>query len=294
MQHSPPSCWITHITGTRTVITALSHSPLPPPSPPSPASLILSWVFYFDTFTRFSLRHWRTESIRATAMELGFDSQGEKACALQYIIAKHSFAQEVKGVEAFAHPLVRLVAQVLSIRMGAEEAGWFDEGYQKGLDALRAGLEGFDVEGHGDVPGSDKPSNDNDHDHDHDTTHLQLLRLSALIYLERISRSFSGASPQLSSYLATALSLISTLDFMPAHFTLFVIGCEARTDEERGVLLSFFARMQTRPHLISLFQVKSLVESAWIQQDLDLEGGLGYLHKLNLVLSSRDVVPSFM
>ncbi|KAF1841919.1 uncharacterized protein K460DRAFT_358611 [Cucurbitaria berberidis CBS 394.84] len=59
------------------------------------ASIILGWVYYFDVLTRFSIRHWRTESIQSTAVELGLNTSGSSACAMQYLIARKSFAREI-------------------------------------------------------------------------------------------------------------------------------------------------------------------------------------------------------
>jgi hypothetical protein len=75
---------------------------------------------------------------------------------------------------------------------------------------------------------------------------------------------------------------------------MFVIGCEAHTDEERLVMLDFFTRLEQVPHLNSLLEAKGLVQTAWIQHDLGVEGELEYIHKVNLVMSSRDVIPSFI
>jgi hypothetical protein len=75
---------------------------------------------------------------------------------------------------------------------------------------------------------------------------------------------------------------------------MFVVGCEAHTDEERLVMLDFFTRLEQVHHLNSLLEAKGMIQTAWIQHDLGAEGELEYIHKVNLVMSSRDVIPSFI
>jgi hypothetical protein len=75
---------------------------------------------------------------------------------------------------------------------------------------------------------------------------------------------------------------------------MFIVGCEVLTDEERLIILDFFTRLEQGSHLSSSLEAKGMIQTAWIQHDLGVEGELEYIHKINLVMSSRDVIPSFV
>ena len=227
------------------------------------------------------MRHWRTESIKATALELGFDSRGAEDCALQYLIARTSFATEIPNLPAHGHPLIRLIARVFETILYSADPHYHTTEYQQSLDELRSDLENIPL-----ISQDEKISKE-------DTATLELTRLATLVYLERVSRNFSGQSAQIALWTKAAQPLLARLDTLPCPFSLFVFGCEAHTDEDRIILLNFFTKIERTRHFNVLFEVKGLIQTAWIQHDLAVDRELEYIHKLNLVLSSRNVVPSF-
>lgn len=251
------------------------------------ASLILGWVYYFDVMARFSFRHWRTDHIKAHVKELGFDARGSEICGLQYILAQASFIRGVPGIAAHSHPLVRLLAEVSEIGMYSSDPGYLSIEYQRHLDSLRERLESVSL-----VPTS---LEDVSRETIQRELHLlALMRLAGLIYLERVSRNFSGRSDKLDGWTRQALSILTGLESCLSPFALFIVSSELNADEDRMVILNLYERMERRPHLKSVMEVKSLIQTAWNQQDLADEGGLEYIHKLNLVMSSRDVIPSLI
>lgn len=278
------SAWVGYISGVKQVIDAFkSHQT----STHHRASIVLGWVYYFDVMTRFSFRHWRTEQIRAIANELGFSPNGSQTCALQYLLARASFAQGVPNIAAHAHPVVALLAEVTYTSMYSSEPGYASTEYQCHLENLRLRLE--DV--------SPKLSDSQDMAPDEvsqSETLLELARLAGMIYLERVSRNLSGPSAKIESWTRQALDMISGLDTCHCPMALFFIGCEVATDEDRMIILDMYARMEARPHLQHSLEVRSLIQTAWNQQDLAENGARDYIHMLNLIMSSRDVVPRLM
>jgi hypothetical protein len=251
------------------------------------ASIVLGWAYYFDIMARFSFRHWRTEHIKAHADELGFDPRGSQICAMQYALARASFLRGIPGISAHAHPVVRLLAEVSEIGIYSSDPGYLSIEYQRHLDDLRLALEnvssypvGLDALSHQGV--------------DHEQHLLEISRLAGLIYLERVSRNFSGQSTKLESWTRQALSILAQLESCLCSFALFIISCELVKDEDRMIVLNVFARMEKGPHLNSILETRSLIQTAWNQQDLAEDGGLEYIHKLNLVMSSRDIIPSLI
>ncbi|OAG16232.1 hypothetical protein CC77DRAFT_1024123 [Alternaria alternata] len=270
--------WIGHLCGARNIVPTVDKKAH---SVGSDEAIILGWLYYFVTFTRFSFRHWRTYMIRATSHELGFKAANH-TCSVQYRIARIAFAEDMSSIAIYAHPLLQLLAEVFETRLYASDPLYHSNDYQQSLNDLKSRLNGVDLvtrdeEGEGDKYYC-----------------LQFTRLAGLIYLERVSRNFSGQSIRLDHWKQDALCILAKLKTSPPSFTMFVIGCEAHTDEERLVMLDFFTRLEQVPHLNSLLEAKGLVQTAWIQHDLGVEGELEYIHKVNLVMSSRDVIPSFI
>ena len=244
---------------------------------------ILGWVYYFDVMARFSYRHWRTEHVRAIVDALGSDSNGSGSCRIQSLLARGSFARRVPNISVHAHPVVRLLAEVADTALYSTDPRYLSIEYQQHLDELRSSLEN--------VSPRSKPSPDG---LDSTERPLELTRLAGLIHLERISRNFSGQSAVIESWTTQALSIIAQLDSCLCPFALFIVGCETDKDADRMIILDLYARMETRPYLKSFMEGRALIQTAWNMQDLAEDGELEYIQKLNIVMSSRDVVPSLI
>lgn len=270
--------WIGHLCGARNVLPTVEQKSY---HIGSDAAVMLEWLYHFVVFTRFSFRHWRTYMIRSTSQELGINGASPH-CVMQYRVARTLFAKNMAAISTFVHPVVQLLANVLDTRLYASDPHYHSVEYQQSLNDLKVRLSDIDVT-------TEKDREDNDQSHC-----LRFTRLAGLIYLERVSRNFSGQSTKLDSWKKDALSILANLNTYPPSFTILIIGCETHTDEERMVMLDFFTRLERAPHLNSLLEAKGLVQTAWIQHDLGVEGELDYIHKLNLVMSSRNVIPSLM
>jgi hypothetical protein len=60
------------------------------------------------------------------------------------------------------------------------------------------------------------------------------------------------------------------------------------------VVLKFYVKMEANPHLRSFTMTRSLIETAWNQQDLAQDEQFEYVRNINLVLSSRDILPALV
>ncbi|RYN42116.1 hypothetical protein AA0112_g2031 [Alternaria arborescens] len=270
--------WIGHLCGARNIVPTVDKKAH---SVESDAATILGWLYYFVTFTRFSFRHWRTYMIRSTSHELGFKAANH-TCAVQYRIARIAFAEDMSSIATYSHPLLQLLAEVFETRLYASDPLYHSNDYQQSLNDLKSRLNGIDLVTPDEEGESDK------------YYCLEFTRLAGLIYLERVSRNFSGQSTQLDHWKEDALCILAKLNTYPSSFAMFIIGCEAHTDEERLIILDFFTRLEQGSHLSSSLEAKGMIQTAWIQHDLGVEGELEYIHKINLVMSSRDVIPSFV
>lgn len=244
-------------------------------------SLILAWSFHFDVMSQFSLRHWRTELIKFTVKELAFFPKSYE-CGYQCILARTSFARQLPYIKVHAHPITQLLARVFETNLYSSDPQYHTVEYQQSLDDLSHELETATISS---IEGDQE---------DDDIQHMEIARLAALVYHERVSRNFSGHSDRITTWITKAHATLRKVKNFPCFFALFVIGCETHEDEERVRFLDFFARLEEAPHLNRVTDIKGLIQSAWIQHDLASDEQLEYLSKINLVLSSRNVLPSFM
>lgn len=278
------SQWIGHVCCTQGVIRALKKQMH---KPGSDSSIILGWAFYYDTLARFSIRHWRTPTIRHIAAELGFDPKGSRFCAAQYLLARTSFALELPDISFHAPPVILLLSEACQSSLVPEDPRYHQVEYREKLNDLASRLEKL-------------PEHTAKADSfiqllgDDGSKALDLFRLATLIYLERASQNFSGQSSKIDGWIAQGFRILDSLDACRYLFPLFIIGCEARSDGQRLKLMRLLARTSEKPHFHHLQLVQTLLQTAWVQDDLEMGGDVDYVRKLNLVISSSNVVPGFV
>jgi hypothetical protein len=121
----------------------------------------------------------------------------------------------------------------------------------------------------------------------------ELYRLAALIYLERVGRGSSRFSPAVKTYLDNAFTILTQLDICERPFPLFIVGCEARSDSHRKQVLNVIQRTKKFRKCGNLMSTKSLIQAAWIQEDLHRETEMSCYTKYSAVVSSFEDLPSF-
>lgn len=125
-------------------------------------------------------------------------------------------------------------------------------------------------------------------------TTIELFKLAALIYLKRASRNFSGTSSQIDAMVQRAYAFLDDLEAFNPVFPLLIIGCEARTDEQRMKILEHVDRAMKTSSLMSLHGLQNILQQIWIQDDLAVDYELDYLNKLDAVIASHQIMPSFV
>jgi len=123
---------------------------------------------------------------------------------------------------------------------------------------------------------------------------MELFKLAALIYLKRASRNFSGTSPRIDAMVEKAYILLDDLETFNLAFPLLIIGCEARTDEHRMRILEHIARAMKISSFRSLHGLQKILQQIWVQDDLAVDYELGYVNRLDAVISSYQIMPSFV
>lgn len=74
---------------------------------------------------------------------------------------------------------------------------------------------------------------------------------------------------------------------------MFVLGCEARTDEQRGVILSIMEGTERTAASRSLNYLRRILNALWAQDDL-AEQELDRREKLGAIFSHCAILPTFV
>ncbi|KAI0968310.1 fungal-specific transcription factor domain-containing protein [Xylaria arbuscula] len=136
--------------------------------------------------------------------------------------------------------------------------------------------------------------------HDSDENSQLVTELFTLALLVYLGRATSDLLPELvdktEKHIKKAFSIFPSLEYCDRQFPLFVLGCEARTEVDRTAFLDLVSRTQRRSQASPLIQVETLVKASWAQSDLADHAGLdfGYVEKLNALISSCKVIPTFV
>ncbi|KFY12546.1 hypothetical protein V492_03819 [Pseudogymnoascus sp. VKM F-4246] len=273
------SGWVGHICGAKGVITAVQGQRY---VPGSDMSVILGWIYYYDVMARFSIRHWRVNMLQEASCD---NTWPPDLCEMQFVFARISFAKQIPDISSHCHQIIQLLYEVCNTLLYPWGPQYHDDEYRKSLDELELRLtKSVSLTGEATSQGVIKET----------SAVLELFRLSTLVYLERASRNFSGQSTKLDQWVEDSFSILTNLNACQHPFPLFILGCEARTDSRRIAILGLIAKTEEHLHVRSLQEVKELIQSMWVQEDLDVNGEIGFIRKLNLVLSSNGVVPGFV
>lgn len=122
---------------------------------------------------------------------------------------------------------------------------------------------------------------------------VKLYRLAVLICLHRGTEDILGFTAMTERYLDEAFETFASLDTCERQFPLFILGAEARTEEERAVVLALMSRTETRRSSRQLTYVRVLVNAVWTQEDLSSKP-LNYREKITAVINTYSTIPSLV
>jgi hypothetical protein len=91
-----------------------------------------------------------------------------------------------------------------------------------------------------------------------------------------------------------AFTIFETLKSCPRQGPLFILGCEARSDEDRCIILELIDRTENSVSSRSTFIVKALTKAVWVQDDLAGDRELDYREKIDAIVSVCSLLPTFV
>lgn len=126
-----------------------------------------------------------------------------------------------------------------------------------------------------------------------------MYQISTLIYLSRATgaRAGSGGGGGRLGNLARSIMDSHTARTRCHHmFPLFILACEARTEEQRAAILDLIHHMEQPSNAGRIELLRHEIQAVWVQLDLyqDVDLLEDYLGLMSAVVSSSRTLPSFV
>ncbi|KAK4061986.1 transcriptional regulator family: Fungal Specific TF [Trichoderma aggressivum f. europaeum] len=233
---------------------------------------LLDWIYYLDVMSWFVMRHWRHPSTlpHSTTDKISL-SRGKSPLLLN----RHTSIRTV----------LEPIAAVCDILVEPHDPRAQAIEYQSRLCSLESTLINDSV-AKTTTPGSDEGE---------DIIVAELYQLATLVYLLNGSSSSRIPDHQLDGLIDRGFCLIRKLRTCERCFPLLILGSEARTDEERMLLLELIHKTGAKHNESSLMRVRAGLEMVWSQRDLEADedeySELSYLHRLDTVIGSSCTLP---
>lgn len=123
---------------------------------------------------------------------------------------------------------------------------------------------------------------------------LEFYRLAMLVYLDRASKTQSGHRAKTQKQIGRAFTIIPKLGSCARQFPIFIIGCEARNDEQRAMVLDLLERTVKCVDSRKFTHTRLLLQAMWAQEDLAVGDRMDYGERLSSVISCCRIMPTFM
>jgi hypothetical protein len=242
-------------------------------------NLLMTWVYYHDVMKQFSIRHWNTGARGKLADSLSQPQIQDrpKQISRDDIISCNAPLPSTPWITAILKLMSELCDAVptkpLLKTMNREEL----DAYTNRIRILDWRIRSIPI------PSPTEQT----------SARVRIYQLAMLIYLNRVTENMLNQASKIQEYIDDAFTLLDELDSCKPHFPMYVIGWEARTDEQRTTVLQLLERNKRDPSSRSLFHVEALVQAGWAQDDLS-DTELNYWDKVTTLVSVCSTMPSFV
>ncbi|KAJ3541913.1 hypothetical protein NM208_g4379 [Fusarium decemcellulare] len=190
---------------------------------------LIEWVSYHDALSRFTMRHWRHRSVLTKARnERCLEDRGSQYHGLP------KFKSPICNPSP-AHPILNLLSEICDTLVDPWDPQSRDQDYMDRLQALEKRIRtlpnGDSTQG---VPTKAF------------SVSVELYRLSTLIYLVRASGNRWETSVNLALLIDRAFAIPIKAPTCDHFFPLFILACEATTDERRTAILNLIDRNEKK------------------------------------------------
>ncbi|KAI1762882.1 fungal-specific transcription factor domain-containing protein [Hypoxylon sp. FL1150] len=243
---------------------------------------LLNWVYFHDALSRFPVHHWQHASLTREAP----DSNNLKLRGVQYPpLARHRPALPPPNP---SYAILNILSEACDTLLDPRDPASRSEEYQGRLRALERRVENVHTTQVWARPDST--------DSGDTALAVEVWQAATRVYLARATRSPWEVPADLEALIDKAFAGPVVNCVCPHFFPLFVIACEARTDDRRMAILRLIDSTEGSLHVRSRTWLKELIQSVWVHQDLheDTELLVNYVDVVSDLISSSTYVPSFV
>ncbi|KAF5624143.1 protoporphyrinogen oxidase [Fusarium sp. NRRL 25303] len=186
------------------------------------ASLV-GWVHYYNTLSRFSLRHWQPHVM--------LDSD-DAADSFHPVVCGNGQPESLTGAP---HEILYLLSEAFNAATVPSDPRYETKAHRSHLETLDWKLRNLEKKG---------PDNNASAHTAHPAFDLvvELYRLSTLIYLRRASAGILSLDQKFTTWVGQAFELLERLPACQWPFPLLIFGCEAESDRQRMIILDVMDR----------------------------------------------------
>ncbi|KAI8965609.1 fungal-specific transcription factor domain-containing protein [Daldinia sp. FL1419] len=251
--------WMWYLSGVKNIIKTVALDKYPQSSD---LAMLLDWVYYYDILARFTLRHWNKENTESIS-----SVRAEPSHTPPPALATMALLSEVCDAVSSKPPN----------RMSVENV----DDYKSFLKILDWRIRNMPMQ---------TAAND-----DADTPLImELYQLAMLVYLNQASGDLlNQTSTRTQHYIDKAFVIFSQLESCVRQFPIFILGCEARRDEQRTVILDLISRSEKQDSSRSFNHTRILTQAIWAQDDLS-NGDINYWDKLSHIITRCSIPPLFV
>ncbi|KAI1474606.1 fungal-specific transcription factor domain-containing protein [Daldinia eschscholtzii] len=253
--------WLWYLSGVKNLVKTTGLDKYPQDSD---LAMLLDWVYYFDVLARFTLQHWNRDTTENKSAVLNIRAEASQAAPPALTIVE----------------LLSEVCDAVSTRPPAGSSVEDVNDYKSFLKILDWRIRSISI----------KSTADDSADA---LLITELYQLAMLVYLNRATENVLNQTSRTQQHIDRAFTIFSQLDSCVRQFPIFVLGCEARRDDQRAVVLELISRSEKLESSRSFNHVKILMQAIWAQDDL-ANGDINYWDKLSYIISRCSILPTFV
>ncbi|KAJ5303201.1 fungal-specific transcription factor domain-containing protein [Penicillium atrosanguineum] len=96
----------------------------------------------------------------------------------------------------------------------------------------------------------------------------EFYRIATLLYHHRLHAYYLPRHRERKVYLKQAFEILDRLPICTSPWPLFIVACEANSDDQRLVILRMLDRMDEARKIGNVFVMRDIIQSFWKQEDL--------------------------
>ncbi|KAH6867429.1 hypothetical protein B0T10DRAFT_524430 [Thelonectria olida] len=115
--------------------------------------------------------------------------------------------------------------------------------------------------------------------------------LATLIWMNRSVMGYDGTEGSHQALVNRGLEILDKIEICECPWPMFIIACEAKRDEQRGLILEIISRTRNKSGTGHLDVVHALIEAVWSFDELDVDLKSDYNVKLRRIIQTAHWIP---